>query len=275
MIMRPIGIHIRLKKGLLDVVSTVQELDLKVAQSFLMTESNQYISLNDRLIHNFKKAKKQQDFLYFVHAAYWSSLADVKSKTFASLQQEVAIAQDLGSDGIVIHIGASKSKMSVKDKAKYIAESVNTITQQHPDMNLLLENSPHAGRNFGGDIQDFAVLLNLLEDKSKVKFCIDTAHAYVFGYDIAKEDKMIDFVNLLDEVLPQQSIALLHFNDSADGCGSYIDKHEVPGKGMIGKKSLQLCMNHKFFKELPIIIEPSGNCSDNLEQVIKDIRSWK
>lgn len=272
--MRPIGLHVRLKSGLADVLQAVDELALNVVQSFLITESNKYASLSDKLIDRFTKAKKQQDFLYFVHAAYWSGLHDIKSKMFTSLKQEMSIAQDLQSDGIVVHIGAGKAGMSQKDKALYVAESINELSIVHPQVKLILENSPHAGRNFGGNIDDFAVLMEHVEDKSFINFCVDTAHAFVFGYNLANQRKLDDFLHQIDSIFEPSNMALLHFNDAVDKCGSYIDKHEVPGEGLIGKNALQHCMKSQLFKDLPIIIELSSSCQDSYPSILDTVKSW-
>ena len=268
------GIHIRLKKGMQDVLDVVDALDIRVAQSFLITESNKYISFSDRVIQDFVKQKQRKNFLYFVHAAYWSGLHSINNKMFESLRQEIAMAQDLQSDGVVVHVGASKTKRSAVDKVRYVAEAVNTMTSWFPNMNILLENAPHAGRNFGGDLQDFLLLFDHLERKDQVKFCIDTAHAFVFGYDIAKEDKMNDFLQFIDHSIGKQHIALLHFNDSVDSCGSYIDKHEIPGHGQIGKKALEIAMNHELFKDTPIIMEIADFPHDECKKILKDVSSW-
>ncbi len=272
--MRPIGIHVRLYKGLQDVLQAVEALQLDVVQSFLITESNEYIAISNSLIHDFVQAKKKYNFMYFVHAAYWSGLHDVRSKMFASLKQETSIAQDLQSDGIVIHVGAGKAGMSQKDKALYVVECINELTALYPNVNLLLENSPHAGRNFGGSLEDFGLLMHHIEKKDQVRFCIDTAHAFVFGYDLAKEKSLQDFLLVTQELIGQQHIALLHFNDAADRCGSYIDKHEVPGRGHIGKPALQNFMNDSLFKDTPLIMEVSNSNHDQLSHIIQEVKSW-
>jgi len=110
---------------------------------------------------------------------------------------------NLESQGVVIHVGATKTKLDKQDQAKYVAEGINTLLLKVPDINIFLENSPHAGRNFGGDITDFAFLNSLIEQKERVKFCIDTAHAFVYGYNLISE------YDRLKSILP--SILLIVF----------------------------------------------------------------
>lgn len=273
---RPIGIHIRLHHSLLDIMPIVEQLNIDVAQSFLIAESNKYISLHDKVIQEFVKAKQKQNFLYYVHAAYWSGLTDSSSKMFISLQKETEYAQKLQSDGIVIHSGSTRSSLALKrDHLLYVIESINKLNDAYPNVRLLLENTPHAGKSFGGNIEDFAMIVERVEKKDLIGFCVDTAHAFVYGYDIFQEKGRADFIKLIDDVLGRQNIKLLHLNDSQDRCGSYIDKHEIPGDGLIGHKALANIMNDIVFKDVPIIIEKPGSCIKNDEEIIHLIRSWE
>ena len=120
-IRRPIGLHIRLQSKLFDVINTVQEMNLTIAQSFLINEQGRYVSCSSRAIKDFVHAKKKLNFSYFVHAAYWSNLTDVKSKEFTSLCKEAEIALNIESQGIVMHVGATRAKLDKHDQAKYVA----------------------------------------------------------------------------------------------------------------------------------------------------------
>ena len=51
---------------------------------------------------------------------------------------------------------------------------------------LVLENSAHGKKSLGGDVKIWHILKRF-DYPEKAGFCFDTAHAYVFGYDI-KED---------------------------------------------------------------------------------------
>lgn len=273
---RPIGIHIRVHQDLFDVISTVERLQIDVAQSFLIAESNKYISLHDKVIQEFIKAKQKRNFLYYVHAAYWSGLTDKSSKMFISLQKEAEYAQRLQSDGIVVHCGSTRSSSLLKrDHLAQVIDSINILNRAYPNIRILLENTPHAGKSFGGNLEDFAMIMDRVEKKELVGFCVDTAHAFVYGYDIFQEKGRIDFIKLVDDLLGRENIKLLHLNDSQDRCGSYIDKHEVPGDGLIGRKALALIMNDSVFQEVPIIMEMPGACAKQDEEIIKLVRSWQ
>jgi len=50
-------------------------------------------------------------------------------------------------------------------------------------------------------------------------------------------------------------ILLIHANDSLTKQGSKIDRHQHIGKGYIGIKGFELLIRHKYFGNLPYIIE--------------------
>lgn len=272
---RAIGLHVRLEHSLLDVIQAVQHQSLSVVQSFLLNEQGKYLSSSSAIIKKFVAQKQRIGFKYFVHAAYWSSLTNVKGKEFVSLCKESDIARDLESDGIVVHVGATKAKLGKDEQAKYVAEGLNELFYRFEGINVLLENSPHAGRNFGGDFTDFALLNPLVEQKERIFYCIDTAHAFVYGYNMSDPQELQNFFALLGQTFTKQSIALLHLNDTQYGCSSQIDKHGVPGQGVLGAKILQECMQLDLLKHVPIVLELPGTC-DEVETIsaLRLVQSW-
>lgn len=272
---RAIGLHVRLQKGLFDVVDFVQQLQLSVVQSFLLDESGKYVSCSSSVMKKFISHKRDIGFDYFVHAAYWSSLTNVKSKEFLSLCKESEIALNLESNGIVVHVGATKAGLSKQEQAQYVAEGINELFHRVAGIDVLLENGPHAGRNFGGDFTDFALLNGMIEQKQRVRYCVDTAHAFVYGYSMDNPYELQKFFKLLTDIFPQDSIALLHLNDTQHGCASQIDKHGIPGQGVLGATVLQECMKFELLKNVPIVLELPGACDEQqTRSVLKVVQGW-
>ncbi|MCX5923728.1 MAG: TIM barrel protein [Candidatus Dependentiae bacterium] len=273
---RLVGLHVRLRNGIFDVVQAVEQMQVPIVQSFLLDESGSYVPLFNKTVREFTAKKEELGFLHYVHAAYWSSLVDVGSKEFRSLCKEAHGASRLNSDGIVVHVGATRERLDKKDQVLYVANAVNELLYQVPNITLILENIPHAGRNFGGDLMDFGLLLEHIEQKNRVKFCIDTAHAFVFGYNLTDESGREDFFKLMQDIFTKDQIALLHINDTTEFCGSHIDKHEIPGDGILGQNNLSWFMNHEFCKNIPILMELPASCSDERSlDVLKRVTSWE
>ncbi|MBI2352704.1 deoxyribonuclease IV [Candidatus Dependentiae bacterium] len=269
---RPIGIHVRLYHGLSDIIQVVEQLQMKVVQSFLMNEALAYIAFDHSSIQAFLQAKKRYGFSYFVHAAYWSGLTDISSKMFVSLEQEVAMANRLQADGIVVHCGPKKGRSNV-EQAKYVAESINALHALYT-IKVLLENTPHAGKSFGGDLQDLSLVVQYVEKKELLGFCIDTAHAFVYGYDLFHEKGRSQFLAQLRDYITDKYLALLHLNDAQHHCGSYIDKHQIPGQGLIGHKALANIMNDSLLYQTPVILELPSLPLRSEQEMIALVSSW-
>jgi len=272
---RAVGLHVRLQNGLSDVIQAVEHFNIPVVQSFLMDESSKYVSCSASVRKEFIRLKERIGFSYFVHAAYWSSLTNVKSKEFLSLCKESDKALDLSSEGIVVHVGATRARLSKMDQAQYVAQGLNELLLRVPTIPIILENGPHAGRNFGGDFTDFMLLRDLVEQRSRVQYCIDTAHAYVYGYNMVDSVDRKNFFQLLQDVFDNETIALLHLNDTAHDCASQIDKHGIPGEGFLGATVLQECMQYPLLQDVPIVLELPSRCDDaQTKSVLSLVSSW-
>lgn len=272
---RLIGVHVRIKTSMVDVVNAVQQFELPLVQSFLINESGRYLSFFSSTFKKFIKSKNELGFNYFVHAAYWSNLTDVSSREFLSLCKEANMACDLQSQGIVVHVGATRKGLSKIDQAKYVSEAINELFHRVADIPILLENGPHAGRNFGGNVTDFALLSDLIEDKNRVKFCIDTAHAFVYGYNFIYEQDRKQFLKELETIFEKSSIGLLHLNDTDESCGSQIDKHGIVGQAKLGQTVLVDFMHAQPLEDVGIILELPSSCDDEqIALTLKQVRSW-
>jgi deoxyribonuclease-4 len=272
---RSIGLHVRLTREIFEVVNAVQTLHLPIVQSFLLTESGSYAPLSVDIARKFASEKKKIGFSYFVHAAYWSNLIKKDSKEFISLCQEAEFAKELGSDGIVIHIGAFATRLEKLDQMRFVAECIHELLHKVSGLPIVLENGPHAGRNFGSDLEDFGILFSHLDDQNQVKFCLDTAHAFVYGYELTNPEHLKSFFALVEQVIGKQRLGLLHLNDAAERCDSNIDKHEIAGQGHIGQTVLEKIMHHPLFSDTPIILELPGSCTPEDEKhTLKTVQSW-
>lgn len=272
---RLIGLHVRLQQGLKDVATAVEKFNVPVVQSFLLNERGGYVLCSPRIVQRFVQVKESLKFTYFVHAAYWSNLTNIDSKEFISLCKEAAIAVDLHSDGLVVHVGATKAGLSKHDQALYVAQGINELLYQVEGIQLFLENGPHAGRNFGGDLTDFIALYDLVEKKERIKFCIDTAHAFVYGYDLKNPMKLQEFFDIINHDIFVSNIGLLHLNDTLQSCASQIDKHDIAGQGLLGQSILQTIMHDTAVRDSYIILELPGSCDDEqMKQVLQQVNSW-
>jgi deoxyribonuclease-4 len=97
--------------------------------------------------------------------------------------------------------------------------------------------------------------------------CIDTAHAYVAGYDITTPQKVNTFITYVANHVGIENIGLLHCNDTKKQLGSHLDEHAIPGYGNIGMQALYHMVHHSQLAHVPVIFE-MPSLDESLEQDI-------
>ena len=68
-----------------------------------------------------------------------------------------------------------------------------------------------------------------MEDKSRVRICLDTCHLFAAGYDIRTPESYGKVMKEFDEVVGNEYLAGMHLNDSKMGLGEKKDLHENIG----------------------------------------------
>ena len=133
---------------------------------------------------------------------------------------------------------------------------------------LLLENVAFGNRAIGGDLQELQQSKEKVDKPEKLFFCIDTSHAFAYGYNIIGKKNQEYFINYVQETIGIESIKLIHLNDTDQGLGSQHDHHAIPGNGLIGIKQLKEFVNHPQFKNIPALIEPPCIEYEELKKLI-------
>jgi deoxyribonuclease-4 len=268
-----VGLHIRLTGTIFDVAQKAYAFKMPLFQCFFIhQETNTFIQLTEQEIALFLKEWRPLFKNIYLHGSYWINLASEFSGN-KILLREIELAKKLAFTHIVLHCGAAKR---VKDKSSalaLIAKKLNKITKTENDMVIVLENSAHGGRSLGGDFHDFSFIKERLDQPEKIQFCLDTAHAYSYGYDIVDSQKRQDFLQLVDKTVGFANIALIHLNDTQQICGSLIDRHENPGTGLLAD-ALPGIIDYPPLANVPIILElPVMNEQEEL-QILDRVRSW-
>lgn len=95
---------------------------------------------------------------------------------------------------------------------------------------------------------------------ARVGVCIDTAHAFAAGYDIASGKGFTRFMDDLAEHVGLERLHFMHVNDSAVPCGSRKDRHAHIGEGGIGLGGFARVVNDPRLAGLPMVLEtPKGD----------------
>ena len=145
-------------------------LELSVFQNFLIDqETGKKLKMSPEDIERFKEMTKKFH-KKFVHAAYWINLAS--GKTFGGqhiLKRELALAETLGYDGVVLHPGSAVGQETKEGGIAAIVRRLNRLLK-NSSMTILLENTAHGNRSIGGSLEDLKSIRDQVEKKIRLNF---------------------------------------------------------------------------------------------------------
>jgi deoxyribonuclease-4 len=240
---------------------------------FISQGGNTYVSFPPEEI-SLCLAKRDLFQQLYVHASYWVNLAGRYNNGWRPFHRELELAKQLGFTHMVIHPGSASGCPSKEEGIEYLARALNKALVDEKDIIIVLENTAHANKTVGGNIQDFKKLLELLDKPEKVAFCLDSAHAFSYGYDLSTPGGVESFLEEVDQSIGAEKVVALHLNDSAESLGSRIDKHEIPGEGKIGAENLKLFMNHPKFLHTSVILELPVVSDAREREILQEVQGW-
>jgi len=196
----------------------------------------------------------------FIHIPYLINLASPEPRLYkASIDayiEDILEAQIIGADYIVTHMGSHKDT-SEDAGIKRLTEALNIIISKtkSSDVGILLENTSGSGSWLGYKFVHQKKIVGGLKDKERVGLCLDTAHAYLAGYDISTKDGLEAMLDEIEDNVGVDLIKVIHLNDAKGTLGSKHDRHDHIGKGSIGLEGMKRIINHPKLRDLPFILE--------------------
>ena len=182
-----------------------------------------------------------------IHASYLINLAGsaepFASQSLAGLIHEVRRAPEYGASLVNTHIGSHRGG-GTEAGLDRIAEKVAAVLAETPaGVRLVLENSAGGGDNLGSTVEELARILErsaaLSGDHAEpLAFCLDTAHLWGAGYDVATPEGVGEIIDRFEELIGLERLGLIHLNDSKSERGSRSDRHEHLAAGRIGPVGL-------------------------------------
>jgi deoxyribonuclease-4 len=253
-----------------------RDFEIPLVQSFVTHhETGMHVNVSGSAQKKILSQKRNIDV--YIHGSYKINLAsDAHAPTSAYfLKKELLLAQKLEARALVLHPGSREVDKTREQALETIAKNINALYKKTDYPTLLLENVAFANRCLGGSLEDLALIRSYLDKPEKVQFCIDTAHAFSFGYNLANIGEQSSFIAQLDAILGIDSIALLHVNDTNELCGSQHDRHEIPGNGQIGAEALAQFIAHKRLKHIPCIVELPQLEHNRIKEIITMVTRWR
>lgn len=181
--------------------------------------------------------------------------ADGLAKSRAAFLDEMRRCEQLGLERLNFHPGSHLKAFSEADCLRRIAESVNDALGRTRGVTAVIENTAGQGTNLGYTFEQLAAIIELIDDKTRIGVCIDTAHTLAAGYEIRTEEGFAETFRQFDETIGFAYLKGIHLNDSKKELATRVDRHDNIGKGVMGPTLFRLLMQDARFDDLPIILE--------------------
>lgn len=220
--------------------------------------------LTEDSIAKFKAGVKEFNLKsVLIHDSYLINLASPDEQKLAlsmdAFLDEIDRADQLGVGQLVFHPGSHLGEGEEAGLRK-IAENLNRIIYVKPNsrVKLLLENTAGQGTNLGYRFEHLAMIIDLVEDKSRMGVCFDTAHALAAGFDLRNIEKYKETWKSFAEIIGLEYLSAFHLNDSKKDLAARVDRHENIGEGFIGTEMFRLLLNDQRFAGFGMYLETPG-----------------
>jgi deoxyribonuclease IV len=261
--MKYIGAHVSASGG---VQNAPLNAELIGARAFALFTRNQKQWFSNPLtkasIKEFRDNCEKLDFKPFQilpHDSYLINLghpeAEPLEKSRTSFLDEMQRCEQLGLDRLNFHPGSHLNSISIEECLKRIAGSINIVLDKTKGVTAVIENTAGQGTNLGHTFEQLRMIIDNVEDKSRVGVCIDTCHAFTAGYDVKSPEGFKETFQKFDGIIGFQYLKGMHLNDSKKERATRVDRHDHIGKGFLGEEVFSMIMNDSRFDNLPLILE--------------------
>ncbi|MDQ7778396.1 MAG: deoxyribonuclease IV [Planctomycetota bacterium] len=255
------GFHISISGGLAKVAERAKGLQCETIQIFPFNPRGwQYAEFDASAAMQMRSDLKSAGIEpVIVHASYLPNLASPNpalfDKSIGVLCETMGRAEAMGAAFVNVHVGSGMGASEAEALAT-VSRAVNTILVSVPNtVTLLLENTAGGGTELGHNFTQIEAIIDKVTDERRVGVCLDTAHAFEAGYDVATAEGLDATLEEFRARLGWNRLKALHLNDSRSAQGSHADRHWHIGEGEIGLAAFKHIVNHRRLAHLPAIME--------------------
>ncbi len=281
-----IGAHVRAGKGLVPALAHGAEIGAEVVQIFTqsprMWKPSQY---GPEVLAGYRAAQLAHPTVTstFCHATYLINLASpdpvLADKSRACLTANLATAEGMGADGLVLHIGSHRGSgfdTALPGVVDALVEALDAVDASEDPCPVLLENAAGAGDTVGRSFEELARVIEAAGADERLGVCLDTQHLWASGIPFATTAEADALVDLIGGTVGLDRLRCLHLNDSKVAFGANKDRHENIGDGTIGSDGLSALLGHPALQGLAAILEvPGAGDGPRAEDVVKAREVWQ
>lgn len=258
-----IGAHVSAAGGLWNAVANAHAIGASCMQIFGASPRQWSAGMPDK-----KEVERYTTRLHesgigpiFLHAAYLVNLASPDAatvqKSIRNLSTHLQIAETLGAQGLIFHLGSGKEMPRKKALVQVVSGMKQILSAVPGHAQLIMENAAGGGQKIGATLEELGALHHAIRSP-RVKLCLDTAHAFEAGILEYTPLAIKKFFDVWEKIIGLSPLVVLHANDSRTAFGSHHDQHENIGEGYIGIKGFAALTKEKRVRNIPWILEVPG-----------------
>lgn len=206
------------------------------------------------------------------HGSYFINLAnpdqEKAEKAYGAFIDDLIRCEQLGIGHYNFHPGSSLDG-DHQEQLKQLAKYINKAIKETSFVNIVLENMAGHGNLIGSDLHDLQIVIDMVEDKTRVGVCVDTCHTYAAGYDISSQESFDRFWKEFDEIVGMKYLKAIHLNDSKAPFAANADRHELLGQGYLGLAFFNIIAHSEFLQGIPIVLETPQKDDNGYGEEIK------
>lgn len=242
-----IGCHMPKRKSLRETILSLGDFR-KPYQIFLGPPQSSKLSISDADLAGGAATIAETGARVYVHSPYMINLATDTAGEGAwnteLLRKNLRYGAAIGCRGVVVHVGKSVKRATAAALETMRANILACLEDATPACPLLLETPAGQSTELLTDADAFIGFVQEIADP-RLKICVDTCHTFACGQDPLTYIKKV----------PAEKLALIHFNDSKETCGSRKDRHAFIGEGHIGYEKMEAIAHHCSGCSLPMVVE--------------------
>jgi deoxyribonuclease-4 len=275
----PVGAHILVAGGLARTgLPYARDIGAEVVQVFVSNPRGWALAAGDPVQDGaFRDGCGEGGIDVYVHAPYLVNFGSPTPATLAKsadcLRHAIRRGREIGARGVVVHAGSevagNGTEQALRQVRSHLLPIVADLRDGDPD--LLVEFTAGGRGSLMASPEDVAPYLDALEEHPRAGICVDTCHAMAAGHDLALPGGLRSFLSAVVKHAGRGRLRLVHANDSKDPVGSGRDRHEVVGKGTIGRDAFRELFVHPAMKGVPVLIETPGTAAEQK----RDLRALK
>lgn len=246
-----VGNHIHKGRNLAATILELASLCDRPFQIFLAGSQTTNLTMKDADIAAASAALAMTAARLYVHSPYLINLCHEPGTKddygVMCLIRNLQYSAAMGIRGVVVHVGKSTTMATDVAEAHMRANLTRAMEHATAECPILLETPAGQGTEMLTVYDDFVRFVQSFASP-RLRICVDTCHVFATGQN------PLDYIQKIHDT-DASLLQLVHFNDSAEACGSCLDRHAFVGTGKIGIATMTTIAEYCSERHIPMVVE--------------------